>query len=226
MKPTYHDQITQGTPEWHALRCGVFTASTVAKLLTAKLDIADNETSRGLIYRLARERIAKRCDASFSTREMERGHEMEPIARDYYSKLYAPVTQTGFVTTDLDGVLIGCSPDGLVGEDGGIQIKSRNEAIHFKEILSGCVPKDDLPQIQFELMVTGRPWWDYVSFCDGWPLFVKRVFPDLTLQDTLKEAVKKADAEIGRVIHEYQAKSFDFAWTDKIPDVTLDPQIT
>ena len=214
-----YPEIIQGSPGWHALRCGVFTASTVGQLLTAKGDIADNATSRALINRIARERISKRKEDAFETFDMKRGTEMEPIARAYYAGIYkVEVEQVGFVTTEFDGITIGCSPDGLVGTDGGIQIKSRNEAIHFIEVLDGKVPKGDMPQIQFELLVTGRAWWDYVSFCDGWPLFVKRVLPDLAIQETLKEAVKRAEAEVVKVIDAYHAAAFDFAWTEKIPD--------
>jgi len=219
MKPNYHTEIKQGTPEWHALRCGVFTASTIGQLLTAKGDIAENATSRALINRIARERISKRKEDTFETFDMARGKEMEPIARAYYEGIYkVEVAQVGFVTTDLDGITIGCSPDGLVGEEGMMQIKSRKPSIHFDEVLSGSVPKGDLPQIQFELMVTDRAWSDYVSFCDGWPLFVKRVLPDPDMQETLKEAVRRAEAEVVKVIAAYQSAAFDFAWTEKISD--------
>lgn len=214
-----HSEITQGSPEWHALRRGVWTASTVGQLLTAKGDIADNATSRALINRIARERISKRKDDTIETRDMERGKLMEPIARTYYAGIYkVEVEQVGFVTTEIDGITIGCSPDGLVCTDGGIQIKSRKPSIHFDEVMSGQVPKGDMPQIQFELMVTGRVWWDYVSFCDGWPLYVKRVLPDLTMQETLKEAVRRAEAEVDKVMAAYMAASADFQWTEKIPD--------
>ena len=215
--PQFHD-ITQNTPEWLKLRLGVFTASSIGKLLTAKGAIADNETSRGLINRLARERMSGRPDAQRETWDMARGHEMEPVAREYYTRHYAPVAEVGFVTNTIDGVAVGCSPDGLVGEDGGIQIKSRNEAIHFAEVLSGEVPAGDLPQIQFELMVTGRAWWDYVSFCDGWPLLVIRVLPDPVMQATLRQAIVKADADVRAVILAYSMASLGLHPTEKIPD--------
>jgi len=216
----HHPEITQNTPEWLDLRCGVFTASPIAALLTAKGAIADNETSRNLVNRIARERMAKRPDSQFESFDMRRGHEMEPIARDYYHRLIAPVHQVGFVTNEIEGIAVGCSPDGLVGEDGGIQIKSRNEANHFKEVLSGEVPAGDMPQIQFELMVTGRAWWDYVSFCDGWPLLVIRVLPDPVIQATLRKALVEAEKAVGAVIHSYHAAAFPYAWTEKIPDAS------
>lgn len=219
MKPNYHTDIIQGTPEWHALRCGVFTASTAKQLLTAGGKIAEGETPKNLIKRIARERMTKRREETFESFDMKRGKEMEPIARAYYAGIYkVEVAQLGFVTTEFDGIKIGCSPDGLISEEGGIQIKSRNEAIHFNEVLDGVVPKGDMPQIQFELMVTGRAWWDYVSFCDGWPLFVKRVLPDLAMQETLKEAVRRAESEVVKVIAAYQDASAGFQWTEKIPD--------
>jgi len=67
-------------------------------------------------------------------------------------------------------------------------------------------------------MVAGREWSDYVSFCDGWPLYRFRVWPDLTMQETLKEAVRRAEAEVVKVIAAYQDASSGFQWTEKIPD--------
>jgi len=89
---------------------------------------------------------------------MIRGREMEPIARSYYEKHYSTVQQVGFVTNEFEGITVRCSPDGLVGEHGLIEIKSRNSAIIFKEILSGKVPKENMPQIQFQLIITDREW--------------------------------------------------------------------
>jgi len=216
----HHPEITQNTPEWLALRCGVFTASSIGALLTAKGAIADNETSRNYINRIARERMVERPDSQFESFDMRRGHEMEPIARDYYHRLVAPVHQVGFITNEIEGIAVGCSPDGLVGECGGIQIKSRNESIHFKEVLSGEVPSGDMPQIQFELMVTGRAWWDYVSFCDGWPLLVIRVLPDPAIQATLRKALVEAEKAVGAVIHSYAMASLGLHMTEKIPDAS------
>jgi YqaJ-like viral recombinase domain len=218
MTPQIHN-ITQGTPEWHALRLGIFTASTAGDLLTAGGAISKDKKSVGkLVNRLARERMTGRPSVDFESWDMKRGKEMEPLARAYYEKYHSPVAQVGFITNEIEGVRVGCSPDGLVGSDGGIEIKSRNEDIHFLEVLSGEVPASVMPQIQFQLMVTGRAWWDYVSFCDGWPLYVRRVEPDTRMHGILTEALAKAESAINGVIAAYRLASFGLFPTDKIPD--------
>ncbi len=210
----------QNSPEWNAARAGVWTASSIGKLLTGKGAIADNETSRGLIARIARERMTGRPESSPASRDMERGHHMEPIARDYYHRLVSPVDQVGFVTAEISGITVGCSPDGLVSDCGLIEIKSRNESVHFAELIDGQVPTENLPQIQFQLLVTGRDWCDYVAFCDGWPLIVRRVVRDFDRQAVLVEAVTRAEAAVGELIKRYQERAVNLHWTDKIPDVS------
>ncbi len=204
--------MKQNTPEWHAARLGLVTASRVGSLLTATGQIAANKTSRALIDQLACERATGFSEDGISSFDMEHGKEMEPIARDYYSRNYAPVTECGFVRAGN----IGASPDGFVNDDGIIEIKTRKSKYQFETILSGEVPSEYLPQIQMQLMVTMRDWCDFVSFCDGMPLFVKRVFPDVVMQETILKACKLAEEQILIAVEKYNIASANLVKTERI----------
>ena len=173
-----YPHVEQGTDEWLALRCGIVTASTVGQLVTPTLKVADNDTSRGLTTLLVAERITGWSEPVHVTADMWRGTLEEPLAREKYAEHHAPVTETGFMVRDDWGYRIGYSPDGLVGTDGLIEIKSRRQKKHLRTILADAVPAENMAQLQCGLLVSGRKWIDYVSYCGGMPLWVKRVHPD------------------------------------------------
>ena len=85
-------ELEQGSDAWLAARCGLLTASTIGKLITPKLQVADNETSRGLIETLVAERLTGHIDPIYPNADMQRGTMDEPYARDLYAEQYAPVT--------------------------------------------------------------------------------------------------------------------------------------
>jgi hypothetical protein len=122
----YHRDLVQGSDEWHQARCGLITASEVKLLLSPKtLKPVNNEKTRSHVWELAAQRISNYVEPHYIGDEMLRGHEDEITARQLYRKHFGPVEETGFVTNDEWGFTIGCSPDGLVGEDGMIEAKSR-----------------------------------------------------------------------------------------------------
>ena len=175
---TFSD-IEQGTPEWLELRRGIITASTVGQLITPKLKEASNVASRALTLTLAAERITGHIDPVFVSDDMVRGQMEEPLARDLYAKFTGQkVDELGFMTEDNWGPTIGYSPDGLVGDEGLIEIKSRRQKKQLRTIIDGQVPAENMAQIQCGLLVSGRRWLDYVSYCGGMPLFISRVYPD------------------------------------------------
>lgn len=181
--------MEQRTPEWFAARCGIVTASVVGQLLTPTLKVADNDTSRGVTRALVAERLTGHVEETFVNGDMMRGIEHEPYARDKYAEHYAPVTEVGFMVADFGGFKIGYSPDGLVGDDGLIEIKCPKAKSHLGTILEDAVPAYYMAQCQAALLVSGRDWCDYISFCAGMPLFVKRVTPDQVWHDAILEAV-------------------------------------
>lgn len=207
MALTIYDQLEQGTPEWLEARRGIVTASTVGKLLTSTGKVANNDTSRALIETLAIERITGRVEYVHPNRAMQMGTLLEPTARELYEQHYAPVDEVGFIRTELvDGTRLGYSPDGLVGDDGLLEIKSRTPRIQSRTIRLGKVPAENMAQLQCGLLVTGREWIDYCSYSPGMHLFVKRVYPDLAWRGAIRVAVAQAEEHIGDLIHDYQAE--------------------
>lgn len=177
---TIFPDLVQGTEEWRAARCGIVTASEVGKLLTSTLQVADNETSRGLALTLTAERITGHVEPGPMSSDMWRGIDDEPRAREVYAAHYAPVDELGLMVRDDWGFAIGYSPDGTVGDDGLIECKSRLPKKHLQAIVDDRVPPENMAQLQCALLVSGRAWIDYVSFCGGMPLWVKRVLPNPT----------------------------------------------
>ena len=207
MTLTIYDELEQGSTEWLEARRGIVTASTVGKLLTSTGKVANNDTSRALIETLAIERITGRVEYIHPSRAMQMGTLLEPTARELYERHHAPVTEVGFIRTELAGrARLGYSPDGLVGDDGLLEIKSRTPRIQSHTIRLGKVPPANMAQLQCGLLVTGREWIDYCSYSPGMHLFVKRVYPDLTWMEFIRDAVIQAEEHIADLIHDYQAE--------------------
>jgi hypothetical protein len=178
-------------------------------------ETASNDVSRGLTMLLVAERITGWTEEMFVSDDMMRGVEDEPRARDKYSQHYAPVTEVGFMTYEDSGIKLGYSPDGLVGEDGLIEIKSRRPKKHLSTILSGHPPIENQAQLQTGLLVSGRQWIDYVSFCGGMPLWVKRVYPDKRWFDAILAAGRAFEANAAEMISIYRDEIAGFPATDR-----------
>ncbi len=205
--PSLHifDNIEQGSDAWHAARRGIITASVVGQFITPKtIKPAMNDTSRSMAVHLVAERITGHTEPVFESSDMARGTFDEPFARDMYSEHFAPATEVGFMVRDDFGFRLGYSPDGLVGDDGLIEIKSRRQKKQLSTILADEVPLENMAQIQCGLLVSGRDWCDYVSFCGGMPLYVKRVLPDPKWHTAIIDAVKAFEESAAVMIATYQ----------------------
>lgn len=210
-------EFEQGTEEWHDVRRGLVTASSVGKLITPKsIKPADNDYSRDLTRIIAAERITGFTEPLFISSDMWRGIEDEPRARAKYAEHYAPVTEVGFMVEEMCGVRIGYSPDGLVGDDGLIEIKSRRAKAQLATILTGEPPIENMAQLQCGLLVSGRQWIDYVSYCAGMPMFVTRVEPDIRWFDAILEAVQKLEENVAAITADYEAAIRDLHPTERI----------
>lgn len=188
----------QGSPEWHAARLGIPTASRFGCLMTAtgKPSLADG--AKTYARELAYERITGQPASDFQSPDMERGHVHEPHARAAYEALTGHVvTDAGF--TRRDDIAAGASPDGLVDYEGGFEAKSKNSARHIKCLLSGAVPTEHIAQIQGQMWVCDLPWVDFVSFCPGLPLVVIRVPRDEEYIQTLAKSVAVFNAHVDEV---------------------------
>lgn len=201
----YHPEIIQGSDEWIALRCGTLTASSIGKLLTATMKTASNETSRAYLCEMLAQRVTRYVEPSFIGDDMLRGLDDEITARDLYSEHYAQVEQTGFVTNDRWGITIGYSPDGLVGDDGLIECKSRRQKFQIATILAMQMPAEYLIQCQVGLLVTERPWLDFISYSGGLPMVVIRIYPDEKVQAAIVEAAVAFEARLAECQEQYAA---------------------
>jgi hypothetical protein len=220
MSLTIYDQLEQGSDEWLAARCGLVTASTIGQLITAKtIKPANNDVSRGLTMHLVAERLTGYVEPTFVSADMERGNWDEPIARDLYSEHYAPAVEVGFMTKTFEGHKLGYSPDGLVGTDGLIEIKSRRQKKQLATILADEVPLENMAQIQAGLMVSGRAWLDYVSFCAGMPLYTKRVLPDPRWQVALIDALTAFETTAAHMTATYTTRTKGAPTTQRPLDI-------
>lgn len=211
------EELEQGTEAWLYQRCGVVTASVVGQLITPKtVKPASNDYSRALTTHLVAERITGFVEPMHMNADMERGTLDEPYARDIYSEHFAPATEIGFMVRDFGNYRIGYSPDGLVGEDGLIEIKSRRQKKHLATILADEVPLENMAQIQTGLLVSGRDWLDYVSYCGGMPLYVKRVTPDAKWQKAIIDAVEFFEETAAQMIDKYEATVQGWPLADRI----------
>ena len=200
--------LDQGTDEWLALRCGILTASVIDQLITTKtIRPASNDYSRALTTHLAAERITGHVEPVYISADMERGNLDEPYARDIYSEHHEPAHEVGFMVRDYGWGRIGYSPDGLVGEDGLIEIKSRRQKKHLATILADEVPAENMAQIQTGLLVSGRSWLDYISYCGGMPLYTKRVFPDPKWHTAILEAAHEFENTAAVMIGNYRLQT-------------------
>ena len=221
MTLTVHPELIQGSEEWHAQRRGIVTASVVGKLITTKtLQPANNPESRGLTTLLAAERITGWTDPTFISDDMFRGIDDEPKAREKYAEHYAPVDVVGFMVEDKWGWRVGYSPDGLVGDDGLIEIKSRRSKTQLATILADEVPTENMAQLQCGLLVSGRKWVDYVSYCGGMPLYVKRVEPEEKWFDAIVSAVDVFERTVAEIIATYKQSIVGLHMTERIPEHT------
>jgi hypothetical protein len=169
----------QGTPEWFSARAGLITCSEFSQLLAKGAGL----TRKTLMLKKAGERITGNPAESYSNGHMERGKEQEGTARELYEAYKGvEIVECGFMKNDN----VGYSPDGLIAENGLVEIKSRLAHIQAETLLSDKIPSENIAQIQGGLWISGREYLDYVSYCPNMPLFIKRVYPDLDYVTNLK----------------------------------------
>jgi hypothetical protein len=168
--------------------------------------VANTDTARALTISLVAERITGWGEEVFPSRDMTRGTLSEPYARDLYAEQQGvEVEQVAFIVRDEPGFKLGFSPDGLVGDAGAIEIKAPKQKTHLATILADEVPAWNMAQCQAGLLVTGRKWLDFVSYCGGWPLFIKRVYPDPAWFSAITAAVEQYEATAAEMIARYEA---------------------
>jgi hypothetical protein len=183
----------QNSEEWLRARMGIPTASQFSTVLAK----GEGKTRRTYMLKLAGEVITEKPMESFSNEHTERGHELEPEARDLYAfQTGAQIDRVGFIKDGRKGV----SPDCLIGDDGGAEIKTRLPHLQGDLIDRGEVPTTHKAQIQGALWISRRAWWDFVSYCPQYPLFIKRVYRDEPYIQKLATEINLFNAELDAVV--------------------------
>ena len=154
--------VEQGSEEWLELRLGKVTASRLSDVMSKGRGNAPSKTRASYMLQLAAEIMTGKPEDSFSNKYMEWGNECEPQARSMYEfDSGNDVDQVAFVEVD---DYFGVSPDGMIGDDGLIEIKCPKSTTQIDRFLKGEFPKEYKAQVQGQLLATGRKWCDFVSF--------------------------------------------------------------
>lgn len=195
----------QGSPEWLQERCGHATASEFSAVLAKGQGI----TRTKYLRRLVAERLTGKPTELYKNGHMERGQAEEPYARmSYESRTGNEVDEVGFIKHAT--LLSGCSPDGLIGTDGGCEIKSVIPTVQLETILAGNYPPEHKAQIQGSLWLTGRKYWDFCSFSPDMPehlrCYIFRVERDDKYIATLAAEVTVFLGDVEALIKQLEAK--------------------
>jgi putative phage-type endonuclease len=196
------NDIEQGTEEWFAIRCGKVTASRIADII-ATTKSGYSASRANYEAQLICEILTGKPAESFTNAAMAWGTETEPLARAQYElKTGNMVNQIGFVVHPKIEQA-GASPDGLVDNDGLIEIKCPNTSTHLDTLLSQKVPSKYITQMTWQMLCTGRKWCDFVSYDprlpDNLQLFIQRIELD-------EEYGKKLESEIKEFLEEVNEK--------------------
>jgi hypothetical protein len=207
--PHFHEDLIQGSEEWLAARCGLLTASEMKLIVTPTLKAASNDKERAHLYELLAQRISGYVEPSYISDDMLRGMDDEAEARRIYAETFAeaPVKTVGFITNDKFGFTIGYSPDALVGDDGLIECKSRRQKYQIQTIVENVgaetIPSEYLIQCQTGMLVSERPWCDFVSYSGGLPMAVVRVHADTAIQGAIIDAASEFESRLSKRLAEY-----------------------
>ena len=191
----------QGSPEWLASRLGRPSASMFGKLVTGSGKPSGSAES--YINEMIAERLTGRSKPFFTNEHMERGNFLEPEARQAYEFITDfEVVETGFILDDSQE--FGCSPDGLVADDGGLEIKCPSDSVHVSYLRAGKVPAKYYQQVQGCMMITGREWWDFMSYHPEMPHLLVRMKRNEkfieAMAEQLEAAVKTIVEETERLV--------------------------
>lgn len=198
--------MEQGSEGWRQARCGWLGASSMADVLAKGQGITRTKCLR----RIVAECLTGKPMETYRNADMDRGNEQEPYARMAYSAITGNlVEQVGFIKHET--LRCGCSPDGLVGTDGGVEIKSVIPTVQLDTLLRGGYPPEHKAQIQGSLWITGRQYWDFVSYSPDMPehlrLYIFRVTPDTeyieNLQIQVAEFLVEAESMIAKLNERY-----------------------
>lgn len=183
-----HKEFPQSSVQWLNLRVGKVTASEADALLTTSFEPRKGDGVKTYICSKAAEKWRGQAFVLYTGAFCEEGHIRETEARARYEFANDCDTErVGFV--DADDGRSGCSPDGLIGEDGGIEIKCPQSTNHVRYLLDGILPKDYIVQVHFSLYATGRKYWIFHSYRRNFPAFTIRIERDEAIMSKIGAAL-------------------------------------
>jgi putative phage-type endonuclease len=197
------DMLIQGSPEWFAFRLGKVSASRVSDLM-AKTKSGYSASRKNYMSELICQRLTGSREEGFASAAMQRGTEMEPIARSRYeNETDTRVFETGCIAhPNIEDFV--ASPDGLVGFDGSIEIKCPNTATHIEFIKSGKIPANYQKQMTAQMLCAERSWTDFVMFDDRLPHHLSykciRFDLDSKMADEMEGEIKNFLIELNETI--------------------------
>lgn len=206
------DNELQRTEEWRKDRAGKFTGSIFADLIARHKKNGERLKSfTECVWNVVVERMSGKPIEGPSGFALQWGTDVEPYAREAYElETGNTVVESGFIQHPTIEYA-GCSPDGLIGSDGGIEIKSpKSLRIHLERFLDG-VPEEYMPQVQGCMWITGRQWWDFVSYHPDAPeshrLLVIRVKRDEKMIAEIESSVIEGEAKVLELIETLMRKA-------------------
>lgn len=192
----------QGSPEWFSARAGIPTASEFHTVMAKGKSGGESLTRKTYLLKLAGEIITGEPMESFTNAHMERGKAMEDEARDLYSFMTdSDPLRVGFVTNGKAGA----SPDSLIGDRGGLEIKTKLPHLLIDLLLKGEMPPEHKAQVQGCMWITEREWWDFTAYWPKLPLFTKRIIRDDTYIRTIVDAVDQFNDELDATVSRLRA---------------------
>lgn len=199
MNPIYHYDIEQRSDEWYAIRCGRLTGSDFHTFM------GNSETKKNKLLQKACEKITGKIeDDHYISADMQRGIDLEDEAVFLYEMQSGnEVKKVGFIELD---EFVGCSPDGLVGDDGMIECKAPKDSVYLKQVIEDKIKPEYYTQIQYNLYVSGRKWCDYIAYNKNFELFVKRFERDEPYIEKIKVAINECVQVIKENIEKYNKK--------------------
>jgi putative phage-type endonuclease len=202
--------IVQGSPEWIAARVGKVTASRMADVVSKTKAGKYTAAREEYLAELVTEILTGKPVEFFQTKDMQWGIEQEPHARAAYEA-------DRLIQVELIGIVdhpfierAAASPDGLVEDDGLIEIKCPKTKTHIQTLMCGAPPEQYLPQMQWQMACTGRIWCDFVSFDPRLPkkyqLFTQRVFRDQQVINQYEDEVRRLLQEVDSIINQLESR--------------------
>ena len=194
----------QKSEAWHEARCGRVTGTRFKSLVAG----TGTQTYKDLVTNMACEIITRKQEETYVSADMERGVELEPIARVLYSEITGiDVREMGFISPDDDtpyAEWIGISPDGVLPDKGLLEIKCPKFKTHLEYIEANKLPSEYKYQVQGQLFVTGYDYCDFMSYAEGMKPFIYRVFPDYELFKEFEQRLDKLILDVKEKLSIYE----------------------